>query len=322
MGESYKEVCWKDSVLKQTEQLLSSKFADDSWEQSQDLATSNEFSQENLTDLHQVSTESQDSLMINADTTPKHMETADICISPFHAGHMENVEGSFALLGESPKRPLDDSSDESSPKRPNFGSSTTVDYSDSTAQIFKDSTSSVEPERRNNRVISVQSTSENNGQIYNLEECHVVPGGVGLPSKEATVDLNVDFSLSADEAVASCAEDDKLSDKANVKLRHASIDSALDSGIGDSCNSVDSADGKTDNECQEDKIQLLERRCWEPKARESIAVRLPGKISLDNLFCYNIMFEQMNVLIKTKIFNCFRKLVLPASPEQIHFPWC
>lgn len=266
-------------MLKEAEKLLPSKFADDSWEQSQDLGTSNEFTQENLTDLHQVSTESQDSLMINADTTPKHMETADICISPFHAGHMENVEGSFALLGESPKRPLDDSSDESSPKRPNYGSSPTTDYSDSTAQIFKDSSSSGEADRRNNRVISVQSTSQNNGQIYNLEECHVVPGGVGLPSKEATVDLNVDFNLSADEAVASCAEDEsKSSDKANVKFRHASIDSALDSGIGDSCNSVDSADGKTDNESQEDKIQLLERRCWESKARESLAVRLPGKI--------------------------------------------
>jgi hypothetical protein len=75
----------------------------------------------------------------------------------------------------------------------------------------------------------------------------------------------------------------------SVVHRHMSVDSMRDSGIGDGCNSVGSSSGVVtkerhmsvdsheDHPKSEDDLEAL-RACWQPKIRESLATRLPGKI--------------------------------------------
>lgn len=290
MGDNFTEVCWQDNLLKEATQLLPSRYtADDSWEQSQDTTTNHEFSQDSLglnLKPHHVSSESQDSLMINANTTPKHPENTDICISPFHAGHMENAE-EFPLLGESPKRRLGDSSVESSPKRMNFGSSPSSEFIDSSLRSMENVIQSRDTVARNDRLISVESTSENNGQILNLEECHVVPRLLNSSSSSSSDSTSsgspvapLPSTLSENNSSHLSIECDIESERINSKPRHVSIDSAMDSGMGDSCNSVDSSEEKitTDsNEEDEMKRNDFERRCWQAKIKESLAARLPGK---------------------------------------------
>lgn len=288
MGDNYSEVCWQNNLLKEATQLLPSRYtADDSWEQSQDTTTNHEFSQDSVElDLkpHHVSSESQDSLMINANTTPKHPENTDICISPFHAGHMENAEEGFTLLGESPKRRLGDSSVESSPKRMNFGSGSSSEFIDASLQSLENGNNSRELVSRNDRLISVESTSENNGQILNLEECHVVPRLLNSSSSSTASKSPAESPIgvtSIKNSQSALTERDVLdSDRINSKPRHVSIDSAMDSGMGDSCNSVDSSEEKgaaDSNEEDEMKRNDFERRCWQAKPKESLASRLPGE---------------------------------------------
>lgn len=302
MGSDFEEVCWRSDLLKEAPQLTAPSIfpVDDPWERSQDTETINELSQDSeaVVDLkppppppHNTSSESQDSLTINANTTPKRLENTDICISPFHAGHMENAEeGNFALLGESPKRRLGDSSAESSPKRIHLGCT----RKDETAVL---SSSASEEEKklavgRYNRVISVESTSENNGQIFNLEECHVVPrimenfdeNPTKISSNESIAAINLDQIIDPRTDIDIIPDQHLLDlEKLSTKARHASIDSAIDSGIGDSCNSVDSTEANNlvaDN--NETKIDQLERRCWQPKIKESLAARLPGNFTIES----------------------------------------
>ncbi|XP_057336807.1 NAD-dependent protein deacetylase sirtuin-1 [Microplitis mediator] len=288
IGEEFGEICWKKDILEETPHLLPPRFiTDDSWERSQDSTINQELSQDSTevvlkTYHHNVSTESQDSLMINSNTTPKRLENTDICISPFHAGHMEATEESFSLLGESPKRPLGDSSLESSPKRINLEvKASPPSSSGSTSRSLDDSQDISYTASRYNRVISVESTSENNGHIYNLEECHVVPRIIDdstqkdsisilddlIQSNNSNTPLDVDSSNDSEELLDS--------DKSNAKSRHISIDSAIDSGLGDSCNSVDSSDDKSTIEQGDSKRHNLQRHCWQPEVKESLASRLP-----------------------------------------------
>ncbi|XP_043272644.1 NAD-dependent protein deacetylase sirtuin-1 isoform X3 [Venturia canescens] len=295
MGSDFEEVCWRTDLLKEAPQLTAPSIfpVNDPWGRAQDAETIHELSQDSeaIVDLkpqHNTSSESQDSLTINANTTPRRLENTEICISPFHAGHMENTEGSFALLGESPKRRLGDSSSESSPKRIHLGST----RKDETAVRCTESTtipSVPEDDKkfavgRYNRVISVESTSENNGQIFNLEECHVVPRIVensnenpSNNSSSETNAVNIDQMIDPRRDIDIIPDEDLLDlEKLSTKARHASIDSAIDSGIGDSCNSVDSTEANNlvvDN--NETKIDQLERRCWQPKIKESLAALLP-----------------------------------------------
>ena len=74
----------------------------------------------------------------------------------------------------------------------------------------------------------------------------------------------------------------------SVVHRHMSVDSMRDSGIGDGSNSVGSTSGivtkerrmsmdsRDDQPKSEDDLEGL-RACWQPKIRESLATRLPGK---------------------------------------------
>ncbi|XP_044011128.1 NAD-dependent histone deacetylase sirtuin-1 isoform X2 [Aphidius gifuensis] len=299
MGNQYEDICWKKNILDETPHLLPPRFVDDPWDRSRDTSTTHDYSQDNSTEElfktnhshhhnHQnnISNESQDSLLINANTTPKHMDNSDICISPFHAGHMDSGDASFSLLGESPKRRLGDSSVESSPKRihlanssissdttitsPSSSSSTAATTTTTAAQNTSIDNDKINTASRYTRVISVESTSENNGQIFNLEECHVVPRIIdnSQDSIQSSIDQtqsSIDYTNDNDFVIN---DDEQIdNDKLNIKARHASIDSAIDSGIGDSCNSVDSRDDK-------DGTADLERR-WQTDMKESLASRLP-----------------------------------------------
>ena len=286
MANGFEEVCWRDELLKEAQTLAPRPLypTDDPWERSQDTETLHELSQDSeevnrVPQQHNTSSDSQDSLMINANTTPKRLENTEICISPFQAGHMENTEASFSLLGESPKRPLGDSSVESSPKRINLG---TECETSPTCESTSQSTDESEENSRYSgsgytRVISVESTSENNGQIFNLDECHVVPRITDSTDITSTIDSSIESTpRSLDDILPSLLSDEDLveNDKISSKARHVSIDSAIDSGIGDSCNSVDSHE-KLEAENSEMKVDKLERRCWQPKIKASLAARLP-----------------------------------------------
>ncbi|XP_011301759.1 NAD-dependent histone deacetylase Sir2 [Fopius arisanus] len=237
MGEEFLQLCWSEKLLEETPHLLPPRF-EDSWERS---TTSTQDSTEVILKQHNLFNESQDSLSINSNTTPKHLGSTEICISPFDAGHMEGNDG-FSLL-ESPKRPLDESSVESSPKRLNSRSCGSTPRSSDDGERF-----------RFTRVVSFESTPENNGQVFNLEECHVLPRI-----------LDQDSGVKGEER-----RDEREGEDKYGKSRHASIDSAIDSGIGDSCNSVDSSEAKE----IEEKRQEIERR-WQGEIKESLANRLP-----------------------------------------------
>ena len=267
--------------MKEVTQLLPPQISsEDSWEQSQDTITNPEFTQEiNEPNLkaQNVSSESQDSLIIN--TTPKRItENSEICISPFHAGHMENTEGTFTLLSESPKRRLGDSSVESSPKRIRFDNESAVFSS-------QESVCKISPRH----VVPEESCSKNNEETLQSEEWHVVPRG-NLIEKEGSVDSSKeDCPRVSQKSNLAEGESDSGSDSMGMKPRHASIDSAIDSGLGDSCNSNDCTDRrieKQERDQDQSKVHEVNRHCWQLKTRESLTTRLPGKLHsnfLENL---------------------------------------
>jgi len=281
MGDTYKEVCWYDKILKEVSQLLPLRcLCDDTWEQSQDTITNTEMSRDSVeVDLkpHNVSsTESQDSLLITANTMPQHMDEINVCVSPFHADHVENTEENFDLLGESPKRRSGDTSIENSPKRMNFGSSRDAEIVSSTSLMKVDiECAMISPE---NKLHIVESTSENNS-----EECQVVPTSLSLSSETIISENMLESHKSLDHCDKLCSKYDDAammdaieSDKALPKPRQASVDSVLDSGIGDSCNSIDSTEEKYDIAELKNRRRLERRHRWHPKIRESFATRLPG----------------------------------------------
>ncbi|XP_077276480.1 sirtuin 1 isoform X2 [Temnothorax americanus] len=277
MGDTYKEVCWYDKILKEVSQLLPLRcLSDDTWEQSQDTTSNTEVSRDSVeVDLKQLSsTESQDSLSITANAMPQHADDINVCVSSLHADHVqvENPEKSFKLLGESPKRRSGDTSIENSPKRMNFGSTHETGVVSSTSPANTECTMMASENEFN--VTSAKSTFENNS-----EECQVVPTILSL-SSEAIISEN---TLESHKSLNKRGQSNKYDDAANLdaaesdktipKPRQASVDSVLDSGIGDSCNSIDSTEEKFD--IAELKNRRLERHCWQPKIRESLASRLP-----------------------------------------------
>ncbi|XP_020281472.1 NAD-dependent protein deacetylase sirtuin-1 isoform X2 [Pseudomyrmex gracilis] len=274
MGDTYKEVCWHEKVLKEAPQLLPYQcLSDDTWEQSQDTTTNTEMSRDSVeVDLkpHAVSsTESQDSLLITTSALPQHTEDLNVCVSPFYTGHVENVEESFNLLGESPKRRSGDTSIENSPKRMNFGSNDAEITSSTTLAKTNVDCSMMLPE---SNILAAEIKN-------NLEDCQVVPSVITSLTSEAVVSESVfELPKSLDNCDKSSKFDDIAladpaveTDKTTQKPRQASVDSVLDSGIGDSCNSIDS----TEEKFAELKNGRLERHCWQPKIRESLAARLP-----------------------------------------------
>ncbi|KAK2584401.1 hypothetical protein KPH14_006783 [Odynerus spinipes] len=282
MGDSYKEVCWREKVLKEASQLLPSRCVpDDTWEQSQDI-TDHTILPQSSTDAiltsHNISLESPNNLMINTNPIAQYVKNTDVCASsPFQITRPEDVEEACSL-DESPKRRLGSSSTENSPKRINLGCHSTINYvpSRSTTESNDQTIHSIEPK---NHIISVESTSEHNGQIYNLEECQVAPRLIEFPSINTLANIESETSRFGDsrEEIKECDESTLMNhighEKSIFKPRQTSIDSAMDSGIGDSCNSVDSSEEKT--EIGDSKSNGLERYCWPPNIRESLAIRLP-----------------------------------------------
>jgi len=280
MGDTYEEVCWYDKFLTEVSQLLPLRcLSDDTWEQSQDTTSNTEISRDSAeVDLksHTVvsSTESQDSLSIT-NVMPHHCtNNIDICVSSLHSNHVqvENPEEIFNILEESPKRRLGDISIENSPKRMNFGSTHETEVANSTSPV-KVNTKHTMISSEN----ELHITYENNS-----EECQVVPTVLSL-SSEAVISKT---TLESHKSLNKCGKSKKYndvianldatieSDKTIPKPRQASVDSVLDSGIGDSCNSIDSTEEKF--HITELKNRRLERHCWQSKIRESLATRLPG----------------------------------------------
>lgn len=276
MGDVYKEVCWYDKILKEASQLLSLRHLSDMWEQNQDTSnteisrdsTEIDFKSQNIT-----STENQNSLLKTTNAISHHMENINVCMPSFHTGQcIKNAEESLNLFGESPKRRSGDTSVENSSKRMNF---------DSTCE----SKSSVSPTKIN--VECAMTSLENRFHVASMsrknftEECQVVPVTLSL-SSEAIINENTLSYKSLDNCEKSNNYDNTVmtnaaeSDKLTPKPRQVSVDSMLDSGMGDSCNSIDSTEEKFD--IAELKNRSLERHCWQPKIRESLAIRLPGML--------------------------------------------
>lgn len=280
MGDTYKEVCWHDKILKEVSQLPPLRcLCDDPWEQSQDTLTNTEMSRDSVeVDLkphNASSTESQDSLLITTNVMPQHPDEINVCVSPFHAGQVENAEENFDLLGESPKRRSGDTSIENSPKRMNFGSCDTEVASSTSLTKMGIECAMISSE---NKLHVAESMSESAS-----EECQVVPTSLSL-SSEAIISEN---TLELHKSLDNCGKqlnskydaammDAIESDKALPKPRQASVDSVLDSGIGDSCNSIDSTEEKYDIAELKNRRRLEEQQHWHPKMRESLATRLPG----------------------------------------------
>lgn len=277
MGDTYEEVCWYDKFLTEVSQLLPLRcLSDDTWEQSQDTTSNTEVSRDSAeVDLkpHTVvsSTESQDSLSITTNVMPHHhTNDINVCVSSLHSNHVqaENPEESFNILGESPKRRSGDTSIGNSPKRMNFGSAHETEVMNSTSPVKVNKHTMISSENE------LHITYENNS-----EECQVVPTVLSF-SSEAVIREN---TLESHKSLNKCEKSNKYddanldateSDKTILKPRQASVDSVLDSGIGDSCNSTDSTEEKF--HITELKNRRLERHCWQSKIRESLATRLPG----------------------------------------------
>lgn len=313
MGDSYKEVCWNNTVLKETSQLVSLRYLpEDSWEQSQDATTNTVLSRDSVE--HDFKT--QDMSSFESQDIQKTSDNINICVSPFRNDHVNNIEERFNLLQESPKRRLGESSEESSPKRMNFGGHSALGFH-TTSSVIENSNCSTDYKIR---VTSIESTSKDNGKVYNLEECQVCPRVVEFSTESTELDTILKSNSCTENTVISSASG---IDKMNFKPRQASIDSALDSGIGDSCNSVDSREGKNDDRIKELKNGRLGRHCWQSKSRESLATRLPGTLFF--LHCNsNVNFFLNSVSNATIEFSSFirnRELVLSISSRKVHFSW-
>ena len=113
---------------------------------------------------------------------------------------------------------------------------------------------------------SYESSSRATEEIYISEECHVVPR-IDCLRDDSALEGNLDTS--------------KSSDKADLKPRHASIDSVMDSALGDSCSSSDCQKRKNDedNTDENKKYHKLDSHAWQPIDRDSLASRLPGNLN-------------------------------------------
>lgn len=263
--------------MKEASQLLSLRHLSDMWEQNQDTTSNTEISRDSteidFKSQNITSTENQNSLLKTTNAISHHMENINVCMPSFHTGQcIKNAEESLNLFGESPKRRSGDTSVENSSKRMNF---------DSTYE----SKSSVSPTKIN--VECAMTSLENRFHVASMsrknftEECQVVPVTLSL-SSEAIINENTLSYKSLDNSEKSNNYDNTVmtnaaeSDKLTPKPRQVSVDSMLDSGMGDSCNSIDSTEEKFD--IAELKNRSLERHCWQPKIRESLAIRLPGML--------------------------------------------
>jgi len=339
MGNTYKEVCWHDKILKEVSQLLPLRcLTDDIWEQSQDTTSNTEISHDSVeVDLksHNISSiQSQDSVLITTNTTVQHTEDINACVkSPFHADHIENAEESFNLLGGSLKKRSGDTSVENSPKRMNLGN-TCKEETTNTSSLKKISVTecaTILSEKKFHIAPVELLTSDNNS-----EECQVVPTTLSFSSETIINENPLELHKSYDDRGKSSKYDNRTmvdaieSDKVISKPRQASVDSVLDSGIGDSCNSIDSTE-KFD--ITELKNRRLERDCWHSKVQKSLATRLPGIYLCFIYFirtCISVYYVYYNKSHQyffanntniNKIIIFYREFILSIGIRKIYFPW-
>ncbi|XP_078036474.1 sirtuin 1 isoform X1 [Augochlora pura] len=262
MGDIYKEVCWNNVILKEATQLLPLRYLpEDSWEQSQDTTNtvlSRDSDEDDIKAQDTYSLESQDPIQHSSENT-------SVCVSLFRSDRTNSTKGRFDLSQESPKRRLGESCEESSPKRINFGARSTLEFH-SSSSITDTSNCSTDYKVH---VVSMESISKEQGKVYNLEH-------QGCPKvvEFSTDSAELESTLKSNSCNGNTTSTPGV-DKMNFKPRQVSIDSALDSGLGDSCNSVDSRDEKNDDRKKELKTGRLGRHCWQSKLRESLATRLP-----------------------------------------------
>ncbi|XP_014216482.1 NAD-dependent protein deacetylase sirtuin-1 isoform X1 [Copidosoma floridanum] len=121
-------------------------------------------------------------------------------------------------------------------------------------------------------------------EIFMSDECHVVPR-IDCLRDDSTLEENPD----------PC----KSSDKSELKPRHTSIDSVMDSALGDSCSSSDCQKGKTDGD-NTDENKKSDSHSWHLVNRDSLASRLPEN-----------SFYQMKS----------GKYIFPGAEIYTNFPW-
>ncbi|KYN22259.1 NAD-dependent deacetylase sirtuin-1, partial [Trachymyrmex cornetzi] len=258
MGDTYEEICWYDKFLMEVYPRLS-----------------------------------QDSLSITMNVMPHHRTNdINVCVSSLHSNHVqaENLEETFNILEESPKRRSGDTSIENSLKRMNFDSTHETEVASSTSPV-KVNTKHTMISSEN----KLHITYENNS-----EECQVVPTVLSLFSEAVISETTLESHKSLNKCGKSKKYDDVIAildattelDKTIPKPRQASVDSVLDSGIGDSCNSIDSTEEKF--HITELKNRRLERHCWQSKIRESLATRLPEN-SYYQLAAFRYIFPDAEV---------------------------
>ncbi|KAJ8669768.1 hypothetical protein QAD02_001027 [Eretmocerus hayati] len=97
-------------------------------------------------------------------------------------------------------------------------------------------------------------------EIFIPEDCHVVP--------------RIDC-LRDDSILESSLGPSEASSKSDLKPRHASIDSVMDSALGDSCSSSDCQKRKSDSDNTEDIEESHKLDSWKLPTKDSLALRLP-----------------------------------------------
>lgn len=144
-----------------------------------------------------------------------------------------------------------------------------IDFSDSLGQKDINSIPNIEPVIIKSIIdespsTSDESSSRTSDERFSSEECHVVPHFINLKD-ELILEANEDLSKSSNHSL-------------DLKSRHASIDSVMDSALGDSCSSTECQNRKTEDECDLEKTNYKD---WHDNG-ESLALRLPGKYIINS----------------------------------------
>jgi hypothetical protein len=173
----------------------------------------------------------------------------------FHSEYTEHTVKNFIFIEESHERQLNSLNFDNNLIRPEIENSPKSQDS---------SRKSITLSSGESPTTSYESSSRAAEEIYISEECHVVPR-IDCLRDDSTLEGNLDPS--------------KSSDKMDLKPRHASIDSVMDSALGDSCSSSDCQKRKNDidNVDENKKFHKLDGHSWQPMNRDSLASRLPGK---------------------------------------------
>ncbi|XP_058801434.1 NAD-dependent histone deacetylase sirtuin-1 [Phymastichus coffea] len=195
-------------------------------------------------------------------------ECMDVRSLSFHSEYTERTVKNFTFIEESHKRQL---TFDNSPK--------SVDSSRKSMTLSSGESPTT----------SYESSSRAAEEIFIADDCHVVPR----------------IDLLRDDFTPDNLNPSKSFDKLEMKPRHASIDSVMDSALGDSCSSSDCQKRKNDNEDDDSdenkKSHKFESHSsWQHNVRDSLASRLPENA-----------YYQMKP----------GKYIFPGAEVYTNFPW-